>query len=172
MSDPLELVDVVDAHENVLSVVTKKLAHEDGLLHKVVIGQVIDSRGRWLLVEQASDRQDAGQYVCPIGGHVTSGETNEQALAREAEEELGLTEHLKYTEVGTSIFNREILGRKENHLFIVYTVHTDTLPTLGAEAVHYKYFTIEEIRNIITTHPRTFGDSFYFVWNTFFRSEQ
>jgi len=32
------------------------------------------------MVKQASDKQDAGQYVSPVGGHVTSGETDIEAL--------------------------------------------------------------------------------------------
>ena len=60
-----ELLDIVDENENILNAVTKRDAHRDGLLHKTVISEVIDSKRRWLFVKQASDRQDAGQYVSP-----------------------------------------------------------------------------------------------------------
>lgn len=84
-----ELVDIVDENENKIGVATKREAHAQGLLHKTVISEVVDSSGRWLLVKQASHKQDAGQYVSPVGGHVASGETNEQALRREVSEEIG-----------------------------------------------------------------------------------
>lgn len=62
-----ELVEVVDEQENVLRVVSKREAHEQGLLHKTIISEVHDSQGRWLLTRQSASRQDAGQYVSPYG---------------------------------------------------------------------------------------------------------
>ena len=117
-----ELVDIVDDKENVVEVVTKREAHQKGLLHKTAIAEVIDSQGRWLLVKQSSSRQDAGQYVSPVGGHVTSGETDEQAVKREASEELGLEGNFNLDLVDKVVFNRNILGRQENHYFIVYKI--------------------------------------------------
>ena len=89
--EEIELVDVVDEQGTVLKIVLKQEAHRQGLLHKTVISEVIDSSGRWLLVKQSGERQDAGQFVSPVGGHVQAGETEVQALKREAEEEVGLT---------------------------------------------------------------------------------
>lgn len=84
-----EQVDVVDENCNFIKVVSKDNAHEEGLLHKCVIAQVIDARGRWLLVKQSKGRQDAGQYVSPMGGHISAGENEIDALKREVLEELG-----------------------------------------------------------------------------------
>ena len=159
-----ELVDVVDQEDNVIQTVTKSEAHEKGLLHKTVISEVIDSQGRWLFVKQASDRQDAGQYVSPVGGHVTSGETDEEALKREANEEVGLVEgEYKYDFVNKAIFNREVLGRKENHYFLVYKIYSDATPKLNHESESCRYFTDEELRNELKEYPEHFGDAFHFV---------
>lgn len=65
-----ERVDIVDEQDNVLYQTTKQEAHKKGLLHRTVISEVKDSKGRWILVKQSSDRQDAGQYVSPVGGHI------------------------------------------------------------------------------------------------------
>src|SRR3989344_4262031 len=100
-----EKVDIVDKNLKVLSHTTKKDAHEKGLLHKTVIAEVTDSKGRFLLVKQASDRQDAGQYVSPVGGHFRSGESDEDALKREAFEELGI-KNFEFEYLGKVIFNR------------------------------------------------------------------
>jgi len=158
-----ELVDVVDEKEKVLETVTKGEAHAQGLLHKTVISEVIDSQGGWLFVKQASDRQDAGQYVSPVGGHVTSGEKNEDALRREAFEELGLTGEYKYELAGRAIFNRAVLGRHENHYFIVYKIYSDAEPQLNHESESYRYFTPAELVNELKEHPELFGDAFHFV---------
>jgi len=163
-----ELVDIVNENQDKIEVVKKKEAHERGLLHKTVISEVIDSKGRWLFVKQASDRQDAGQYVSPVGGHVTSGETNDEALKREANEELGLTGNYKYELVGKAIFDRSILGRQENHYFIVYKIYSDAEPKLNHESESCRYFTESELKAELAEHPEYFGDAFHFVAKNIF----
>ena len=149
-----ELVDVVDDNGNFITVVTKRVAHEKGLLHKTVISEIFNSKGEWLLVKQSSTRQDAGQFVSPIGGHVTSGETNEEALMREAHEEVGLNADFEYKLVGRKIYNRHVIGRHENHLFIMYQIYSDKKPVLNEESDSYKYFTKEELRRELKNNPQ------------------
>ena len=163
-----ELVDIVDNTGNILEVVSKKEAHKKGLLHKTVISEVIDSKGRWLMVKQASDKQDAGQYVSPVGGHVTSGETDIEALKREANEELGLTGDYKIELVGKKIFNRFVIGRHENHLFVVYKIYSDQEPKINEESDSYKYFTEEELKKQLKKSPKMFGDAYHFVVKNLF----
>ncbi len=166
--DDLELVDVVDEANNVLETVTKKEDHQRGLLHKTVISEVIDSRGQWLFVKQSRDRQDAGQYVSPVGGHIVSGETEEQALKREANEEVGLQDGFKFELVGRAVFNRHVLGRQENHFFIQYKIYSDAEPVLNHESESYVYLTEEELRSELKNRPERFGDAFHFVVKSFF----
>ena len=162
-----ELVDIVDENGNFIKVVSKKEAHTEGLLHKVVISSVIDSKGRYLMTKPSSGRQDAGQYVFPSGGHVSAGESEDDALKREVYEELGLQD-FKYEFVGREIFNREILGRTENHVFNVYKVYSDQEPKLDYEHESCKYFTEEELKKELKENPKMFGDAFHFVVNNFF----
>lgn len=168
ITDETELVDMVDEDGKVLRVVTKPEAHKQGLLHKTVISEVIDSKGRWLMVKQSSTRQDAGQYVSPVGGHVMTGESEEDALKREANEELGLTGEFRYEYVNRAIFNRFVLGRQENHFFIMFKIYSDATPVLNHESESCKYFTEEELRKEIKDHPELFGDAFRFVIEKFF----
>lgn len=163
-----EQVDVIDEQGNILETASKKDAHHRGLLHKTVISEVIDSQGRWLFVKQSKDRQDAGQYVSPVGGHVQAGETEEQALRREANEEVGLTGDFKYEFVGRAIFNRHVLGRQENHFFIQFKIYSDVEPVLNHESESCRYFTEEELQNELKSHPEHFGDAFHFVVQAFF----
>ncbi len=162
-----EMVDVVDEQDEILYKTSKQKTHDLGLLHRTVIGEVKNSKGEWLLVKQASDRQDAGQYVSPVGGHVRSGETEDEALKRETDEEMGLKD-FEYTLIGKAIFNRKVLGRLENHYFILYEVISDAEPTLNHESVSYKAFTKGQLKQEIKKHPAMFGDAFYFVLKTFY----
>ena len=163
-----ELVDIVDEEGNFIRAVPKSQAHKEGLLHKTVISQLIDAKGRWALVKQSTDRQDAGQYVSPVGGHVSAGETEVDALKREAGEEVGLMGDFKYEFVGRKIFNRFVKERQENHFFIQYKIYSDIEPVLNDESDSYKYFTEEELKKELKENPNMFGDAFHFVVKEFF----
>jgi septum formation protein len=161
-----EQVDVVDENCDFIKVVSKKTAHIEGLLHKCVIAQVIDSQDRWLLVKQSKDRQDAGQYVSPMGGHVSAGENDIDALKREVFEELGLKD-FKYEYMGRVIYNREVIGRKENHYMIMYKVFSDEKPVLSHEAESCRYFTLDELKKESKEHPENFGGAFHAIAKEF-----
>ena len=163
-----EIVDIINEQDQVIGSVPKSHAHKEGLLHRTVIAEIIGSDGKWTLVQQSADRQDAGQYVSPVGGHVQAGEKIEDALKREAFEEFGLTEDLSFKLIGKKVFNREVKGRKENHLFILFEIYTDTPPKLNEEAVATKKFTQEELAEELKNNPKQFGDAFHFVVASFY----
>lgn len=162
-----EFLDIVDENCQVLYQATKTEAHQKGLLHQTVIGEVIDSQGRKMLVKQSSTRQDAGQYVSPVGGHVKAGETTDEALKREAMEELGI-KGFPYKLVGKAIFQRVVLGRDENHYFIVYEITSDHTPQFNEEADGFEHFTQEQLRQELKENPKKFGGACHFVARTFY----
>lgn len=162
-----EQVDIIDAQGKVVNTVPKSLAHQQGLLHKTVIAELVNSRGEYCLVKQSSSKQDSGQFVSPVGGHVSAGETEDEALIRECEEECGLTpSNFKF--IGKTIYNREVIGRKENHLFIVYEIYTDQNPILNHESVEFKWFSETEIKSLLKSKPDTFGAAWHHVFKNIF----
>lgn len=162
-----EIVDAVDKNCKVIEQISKKIAHEKGLLHKTVIAEVINSKGEIMLVKPYSHKQDAGQYVSPVGGHVSAGESDEEALKREVMEEIGLKD-FSFREKGRAIFDRRVLGRHENHYFIVYEIFTDEEPVLGDEAQSYKRFTKKELKTALKERKEEFGGAYFFVLKNFY----
>ncbi len=162
-----ELVDIVNDENQVVGQILKTQAHVTGALHRCVVAEVIDSKGNWILVKQASDRQDAGQFVSPVGGHIQAGETEESALKREAMEELGITV-TSFKRIGQAIFNRKVIGRKENHLFVFYEIYTDEEPVLNHESVGTEKFSDQQLKYELKEDPKKFGDSFYHVLKNFY----
>lgn len=161
--DGPELVDILDVRGNPVYACDKLRAHAAGLLHRTVVSEVFDSRGRWLLVRQADDRQDAGRWVSPVGGHVQAGETPAAALRRETREELGFDlSHAR--EVGTYVYRRDLAtGTVENHLFIAYEQETDEVPVLNHESVEFRYFEEAELRALLAAEPDRFGEAFHVI---------
>ncbi|KKP68591.1 MAG: Isopentenyl-diphosphate Delta-isomerase [Candidatus Roizmanbacteria bacterium GW2011_GWA2_35_19] len=165
----MEMVDVVDENLKVLNSVEKQKAHDQGLLHATVIAEIINSKGEWLLVKQAGHKQDPGQFVSPVGGHVGSGEKYEVALKREAMEEVGLKNFI-FKSVGKKIYKRQWPKGIENHYFIVYEINSDEEPTLNDESVEFKRFKVSEIKNLLKSNPDYFGLAFHFVVKSFYSS--
>ncbi len=162
-----ELVDIVNINNVVIGQVMKSVAHEKGLMHRTIISEIINTKGEWLLVKQAPDRQDKGQFVSPVGGHMGAGESEIDALKREAFEEVGMR-NFSYTYIGRAIYKRTVLNRIENHLFICYQIFSDEKPVLNHESVGYEYFSMEKLKKELKENPSKFGDAFYFVITEFF----
>lgn len=165
----MEKVDVVDENLKVLYSTEKQEAHEKGLLHPTIVAEVINKKGEWLLVKQADHKQDAGQFVSPVGGHMRSGESEEEALKREALEEIGLRD-FEFKRVGQVIYNRRVKDTFENHYFIIYEIKSDEEITLNDESVDYKWFSEEELKSLLKSNPKFFGDAFYPVIKNFYYS--
>lgn len=164
----MEYVDIVDENCNVLYKTSKDEAHEKGLLHKCVIAEIINSKGEFVLVKQAPQKQDPGQFVSPVGGHVSAGESDEDALKREVQEEVGLSD-FKCRYIGRKIFNRPSRGKIENHYFLLYEIYSELPLILSDEAVSYKSFTQLEIKDIYKNNPSQFGDAYNFILNNFYK---
>ena len=141
------MVDLIDENNQSIGQVSKQQAHEQGLLHRIVLAEVINSKGEWLLVQQAPDRQEA--------------------LFRETQEELGI-KHFEYKRVGQKVFNRFVNNHQENHLFILYEIYSDLEPTLNHESISFRRFTFPDLIQELANQPKYFGDAFHFVMKTFY----
>ena len=86
-----EIFPIVDPDGRVVGKATRRLCHSGSrLLHPVVHLHVFDPQGRIYLQQRSRHKFiQPGKWDTAVGGHVDYGETVEQALRREAGEELG-----------------------------------------------------------------------------------
>lgn len=94
--------------------------------------------------------------------------SKEDALKRETLEAIGLKE-IPYSLIGKTIYKRHVLGRIENHFFILYEIHADKLPILNHESENYRYFTTAELKHTLQTNSTLFGDAFHVIVKEFFK---
>ena len=90
-----ELLEVVNEKGEIIRTLPRSELHGDpSLLHRVVHVLVFSSTGD-LFLQKRSMKKDvaAGKWDTSVGGHVSSGETLEEAVRREMEEELGIVEN-------------------------------------------------------------------------------
>jgi isopentenyldiphosphate isomerase len=89
MSDRVhELLNVYDAAGRVVGAMARGDAKSKGLAAGAVQMLVVNEDGRVLLQQRCQDKENGGLWDKSVGGHVLAGETFDQAMIREANEEL------------------------------------------------------------------------------------
>lgn len=95
-----ELFVVVDKDDHILGYRTRYDCHHDAsLIHRGAVMFVFDEKGRVLLQKRSRTKDsDPGFWSMSAGGHVGKGESYEEAMGRELNEELGVDFQLTFIE--------------------------------------------------------------------------
>jgi isopentenyldiphosphate isomerase/intracellular septation protein A len=127
-----EWFDIVDVEGKVLGRAPRSLCHsQKGLLHPVVHLHVLSSRDQLFLQKRSPLKQiQPGKWDTAVGGHVSSGETVEAALKREAEEELGLSDFMPVP-VGRYVWESAV----ESELVYMFVTRTDRPLRINSEEI-------------------------------------
>ncbi len=90
--DQKELFIIVDKDDKILEYRSRYDCHHDkSLMHRSVSLLVFHTDGRVLLQKRSMTKDThPGYWTTAVGGHVTKGETYDQAIVRETREELGI----------------------------------------------------------------------------------
>lgn len=88
-----EIFPLVNSDGEVIGKATRKECHGGSMLLHPVVHLHVMRRGGWLYLQQRAMTKDIqpGKWDTAVGGHVDYGETVEEALRREAREELGIS---------------------------------------------------------------------------------
>ncbi len=136
-----ELFDIVDDNDNVVSESTRKVAHDQGLLHRSVFFFILNKEGKLFVNKRSKEKRFyPGYWSVLFGGHVTKGDSYEETVKREVTEEAGITE--------TPIFLQDYKKRFDDHDLEngkVYAFITDQELKLDKNEIdHGSFLTIEE----------------------------
>lgn len=88
-----ELLEVVNEEGKIIQTLPRSVIHGNpSLMHRVAHVLVFNKDGTLLLQKRSMNKDVApGKWDTSVGGHVNAGETIEEAVSRETEEELGIT---------------------------------------------------------------------------------
>ena len=87
-----ELLDVVDADDRVIGVMTRAEIHRQGLMHRAIHVLVFNQSGEMFLQKRSMNKDNnPGLWDSSAAGHVDSGEDYLQCAVRELSEELGIS---------------------------------------------------------------------------------
>lgn len=147
MDNDAEIFPIVDANGNVIGSMTRGEAHDGShRLHPVVHLHVFNSRGELYLQRRPAWKSiQPGKWDTATGGHVSYGETVEDALRREVNEELGITDYT-VAAIGHYVFDSDI----ESELVYMHTtIYDGCLFPSADELDGGRFWTYSEIENAI-----------------------
>lgn len=110
----------------------------------VVAAALVDQDKNILVQQRPEGKPMAGLWEFP-GGKVEAGETPEDALVRELEEELGLV--VETDALSPVAFASEPLGTK-HLLLLLYTCHEWTGQAINLEATAMQWLPVQELRHL------------------------
>ena len=130
LNDQEEYSDLVDENDKVIGRMSTMEARRQGLKNlRVINAFIINSKGElWIPRRQVDKEFFPSCLDMSIGGHVSSGETYEEALKREAREELNIDiEKIRIRLLGS-------LGPEDGvHFMKVYEIKSDEAPDYNKE---------------------------------------
>lgn len=137
-----ELFPLVDETGKVIGKATRGKCHDGSkLLHPVVHLHLFDTKGR-LYLQKRPEWKDIqpGKWDTAVGGHVDYGEEVEDALLREAKEEIGI-EDFEYRRIRSYVFESD----REKEYVNVFTTVTDVPVRPTSELDGGRFWEIAEI---------------------------
>lgn len=147
-----ELFPLVDAEGNVVGSATRGECHSGSkLLHPVVHLQLFNSRGEIYLQRRPAWKDiQPNKWDTAVGGHVDLGESIEEALHREAFEELGI-EGFEPTFVAKYIFESAVERELVNSYYTIF----DGEITPSAELDGGRFWSFAELEEAAATGELT-----------------
>ncbi len=154
-----EFIDEVDSAGNVIATHPKSALRERMFLHNVSLVIPRDREGRLILGKRAKDKWPyPNLWVCAWGGKASSGESAEQAAARETREEVGRA--LPLVRVLSFLYDQD----DYKALFTLFTsaepVEIPDLKVDPREIQSLRAFWKEELEELVTSKPDEFATTF------------
>lgn len=159
-----EILEIVDADDNVVGLATRAEIHRKNLMHRAVHLFVFNGEGR-IYVQRRSATKDRHprKLDSSAAGHVDPGESYETTAIRELKEELGVDADV------TEVIHVPPCPMTDNEHVVLFTVTTDREPVPDADEVESGAFmTPEDLSDLMEREPTDFVPAFVLLWREYF----
>jgi isopentenyldiphosphate isomerase len=141
----IEWFPIVDEKGNTIGKAPRSVCHDGKsmLLHPVVHLHLYNKSGKLFLQKRSMTKDiQPGKWDTSVGGHVSPGETIQEALIREVKEELGLN-----TFIPKFISSYIWESPRERELVNSFSAITDEIPVINTEEIEEgRFWSLEEIK--------------------------
>ena len=151
MSEKIEFWDIYDSNKKLTGRTMKRndWILQDGEYHLTVLGVVRRRDGKFLITRRVMTKAWAPGWWEVSGGGVMAGESSEEAVKREVQEETGLDVE-KFDREYLFTYHRENPGKGDNYFVDVYRFVMDVqdkdLELQTEETDGYMFATLDQIR--------------------------
>ena len=161
----MEFLDVVDKNDKVIGKASKDEIYAKSLTHRIVHILIFNNKG-----EMALQLRSLKVSFCPdhwstaVGGHVQSGETNEDTALREYQEELGTRSKLEF-------FSKdfyEVKGRPNKFLITFKTTFNGPFKPDPEVVSKVGFFSIDGIKNMVNNGEKFHPELLFLLKKYFF----
>jgi isopentenyl-diphosphate delta-isomerase type 1 len=158
MSEPEELLTVVDDNDNVIGEATKKEIRTKVLNHRSVHIFIFNGNGELMICKRPHFKQAyPNQYTSSAGGKVSAGENYEESAHRELEEELGIDVELK--KIGSYINYHEVANNRVFHQLFMGESEGPYVPDPN-EIEQYEFVKLDELEQRVKNKKNDFAEPF------------
>ncbi len=132
---------------------TKSYAHTHGILHPIVIVYIQNDQGQ-LLIQRRVDTQ---QWDHSAAGHTEIGETPEQAVRRELQEELGVVGDVTFI-AKVDELRHPLIPKTTRHTAYIYKAqHNGPFSLQESEVAEVKFINLQTLRADMTANPTQYS---------------
>ncbi len=156
-----EQVVLVSEKDEILGVMDKMQAHENGILHRAFSVFLFNDKGEMLLQKRANNKyHSAGLWTNTCCSHPRPGEETLAAAQKRLKEEMGFSTALTkvFSFVYKAPFDNGLTEHEYDHVFT--GVHNGVVQPNPQEVSDYCYQSIMQIKGNILTHPQNFTEWF------------
>ncbi len=163
-----EKVVLVNPNDDVLGVMEKMQAHQNGLLHRAFSVFLFNQEGKMLLQQRSATKYHSpNKWTNACCSHTRENETHLDGAKRRIHEELGITCELEEkfhfiykADVGQGLWEHEL-----DHVFIgtyngEYQLNPDEVSAI-------RFVTMEELDEEIANKPELFTEWFKIIWDEY-----
>lgn len=142
----MELIDIVDKNNELTGqIYERELAYKKGLWRRTVSCWIMNEKGEILLQRRAKNKKMNPNKWAKTGGQVDSGESVEEAILREVNEELGIKIFKEQAKI-VDIYKGNDKNRRFSYNFIfVVKFKIDDYILQKEEVSEVRYVTIEDL---------------------------
>ena len=164
MSNPLEMLEVIDENDNVIGLETRAKVHKDGLLHREIHIWFLTPKGEIIFQHRAKDKDTYPDKLdATVGGHVEPKMSYEETAIKECKEEAGINIELKnlvfLTKMRTKTFD-QVTGMTNNTIRSQYAyLYESPISDLQVEegkAEGFEAWKIDDLPNLSETDKSKF----------------
>ncbi len=158
-----EILEIVDADDNVVGRAARAEIHRKNLMHRAVHLFVFNGAGQ-IYVQRRSATKDRHprKLDSSAAGHVDPGESYETTAIRELREELGIDADV------TEVLRVPPCPMTDNEHVVLFTVMTESKPIPNADEVEWgEFMTPEGLSDLMEREPNDFVPAFVLLWKEF-----